>query len=59
MGLQTWKAAPNGRILKSDTLIAKNYLDEKHIRQLERTVTGYFDYIDSPLCGIPPAILFK
>ena len=46
MGLQTWKAAPNGRILKSDTLIAKNYLDEKQIRQLERTVTGYFDYIE-------------
>ena len=46
MGLQTWKAAPDGRILKSDTLIAKNYLDEKQIRQLERTVTGYFDYIE-------------
>ena len=46
MGLPTWKNAPNGRILKSDTPIAKNYLDEKQIRQLERAVTGYFDYIE-------------
>ena len=46
MGLTTWKNAPDGRILKSDTYIAKNYLDEKQIRQLERTVTGYFDYIE-------------
>lgn len=46
MGLTTWKNAPDGRILKSDTPIAKNYLDEKQIRQLERTVTGYFDYIE-------------
>lgn len=46
MGLTTWKNAPNGRILKSDVIIAKNYLDEKQIRQLERTVTGYFDYIE-------------
>ena len=46
MGLTTWKNAPDGRILKSDTIIAKNYLDEKQIRQLERTVTGYFDYIE-------------
>ncbi len=46
MGLATWKNAPNGRILKSDVTIAKNYLDEKQIRQLERTVTGYFDYIE-------------
>lgn len=46
MGLTTWKNAPNGRILKSDTPIAKNYLDEKQIRQLERAVTGYFDYIE-------------
>ena len=45
MGLTTWKNAPDGRILKSDTPIAKNYLDEKQIRQLERAVTGYFDYI--------------
>ena len=46
MGLTTLKNAPDGRILKSDTSIAKNYLDEKQIRQLERTVTGYFDYIE-------------
>ena len=46
MGLITWKNAPDGRILKSDTPIAKNYLDEKQIRQLERAVTGYFDYIE-------------
>ena len=46
MGLTTWKNAPNGRILKSDVFIAKNYLDEKQIRQLERAVTGYFDYIE-------------
>lgn len=46
MGLTTWKNAPDGRILKSDVSIAKNYLEEKQIRQLERTVTGYFDYIE-------------
>ena len=46
MGLTTWKNAPDGRVLKSDTPIAKNYLDEKQIRQLERAVTGYFDYIE-------------
>lgn len=46
MGLTTWKNAPDGRILKSDTPIAKNYLREKEIRQLERAVTGYFDYIE-------------
>ena len=46
MGLTTWKNAPDGRILKSDVIVAKNYLDEKQIRQLERTVTGYFDYIE-------------
>ncbi len=46
MGLTTWKNAPNGRILKSDVTVAKNYLKEKQIRQLERTVTGYFDYIE-------------
>ena len=46
MGLTTWKHAPEGRILKSDIGIAKNYLDEKQIRQLERAVTGYFDYIE-------------
>lgn len=46
MGLTTWKHSPNGRILKSDVMIAKNYLDEKQIRRLERTVSGYFDYIE-------------
>ena len=46
MGLTTWKNAPDGRILKSDVAIAKNYLEEKQIRQLERAVTGYFDYIE-------------
>lgn len=46
MGLTTWKNSPDGRILKSDVTVAKNYLDEKQIRQLERTVSGYFDYIE-------------
>ena len=46
MGLTTWKNAPDGRILKSDVSVAKNYLDEKQIRQLERAITGYFDYIE-------------
>ena len=46
MGLTTWKHAPDGRILKSDVSIAKNYLQEKEIRQLERAVTGFFDYIE-------------
>ncbi|MDI1324426.1 MAG: virulence RhuM family protein [Algoriphagus sp.] len=46
MGLTTWKNSPEGRVLKSDVIIAKNYLQEKEIQQLERTVTGYFDYIE-------------
>ena len=46
MGLVTWKNSPDGRVLKADVTVAKNYLDEKQIRQLERTVTGYFDYIE-------------
>ncbi len=46
MGLSTWKNAPEGRIVKSDVIVAKNYLPEKEIAQLERTVTGYFDYIE-------------
>ncbi len=49
MGLTTWKYAPDGRILKSDVSIAKNYLSEKEIRSLERTVTSYFDYIESQI----------
>ena len=46
MGLQTWKNAPEGRVLLSDTKIAKNYLPEVEIRRLERAVSGYFDYIE-------------
>ncbi|HPX75115.1 MAG TPA: virulence RhuM family protein [Bacteroidales bacterium] len=46
MGLTTWKNSPDGRILKSDVTIAKNYLPEKEIKRLERAVTGYFDYIE-------------
>ena len=46
MGLTTWKNSPNGRILKSDVTVAKNYLDEKQIRRLERAITGFFDYIE-------------
>ena len=47
MGLTTWKHSPEGRVLKQDVIIAKNYLQETEIKQLERTVTGYFDYIES------------
>ena len=46
MGLTTWKNSPDGRILKSDVTIAKNYLSEQEIKQLERAVAGYFDYIE-------------
>jgi hypothetical protein len=46
MGLTTWKNAPEGRILQSDVVVAKNYLDENQIRRLERSVSGYFDYIE-------------
>jgi len=46
MGLTSWKNAPDGRIIKSDIVVAKNYLQEKEIKQLERTVTSYFDYIE-------------
>jgi hypothetical protein len=49
MGLTTWKNAPDGRIIKTDVIIAKNYLQEKEISQLERTITGYFDYIEGLL----------
>ena len=49
MGLTTWKNAPDGRVLKSDVSIAKNYLQEKEIRQLERTVSSYFDYIENQI----------
>ena len=47
MGLATWKNAPDGRVLKSDTQVAKNYLPEKEIKRLERTITGFFDYIEN------------
>lgn len=46
MGLTTWKNSPDGRILKSDVKVAKNYLTDKEIKQLERIVSGYFDYIE-------------
>lgn len=46
MGLMTWKNSPDGRVLKSDVTIAKNYLDEKSIKRLERAVSGFFDYIE-------------
>ncbi len=46
MGLLSWKNSPKGRILKSDTVIAKNYLEEIEIKKLERTISGYFDYIE-------------
>jgi hypothetical protein len=46
MGLSTWKYAPEGRILKSDTTVAKNYLSEQEIKSLERTIGAFFDYIE-------------
>jgi len=46
MGLVTWKNSPDGRILKSDVAIAKNYLNEPEIRRLERSVSGFFDYVE-------------
>jgi len=49
MGLTTWKNAPDGRILKSDVSVAKNYLPEKEIKQLERAITSYFDYIENQI----------
>lgn len=49
MGLTTWKHAPDGRILKSDVNIAKNYLQENEIRQLERAISSYFDYIENQI----------
>lgn len=49
MGLATWKNSPNGRILKEDVTIAKNYLSEKEIRKLERAVSGFFDYVEDLL----------
>ena len=49
MGLTSWKNSPEGRIIKSDVIIAKNYLQEKEIRRLERNVSVYFDYVEDLL----------
>lgn len=46
MGLTTWKNSPQGRILQSDVIVAKNYLSEKEIKSLERNVSSYFDYVE-------------
>ena len=46
MGLTTWKNSPDGRILQMDTQVAKNYLTEKEIRSLERSISSYFDYLE-------------
>ncbi len=46
MGMTSYKNAPAGRVLKSDTVVAKNYLSESDIRKLERTVSSFFDYIE-------------
>jgi hypothetical protein len=53
MGLQTWKNAPKGRILKSDTKIAKNYLSENEIKDLERAISAYFDHIEMVIKNRP------
>ena len=47
MGLSTWKNSPKGRLLQSDVIVAKNYLEEKEIKKLERTISGFFDYIEN------------
>ena len=47
MGLATWKNAPDGRILKSDTTVAKNYLSEAHIKELNRIVSAYLDLAEN------------
>ena len=47
MGLTTYKNAPEGRVLKTDAKIAKNYLEQEEIKELERNVSGYFDYIEN------------
>jgi len=47
MGLQTWKNAPSGKIIKTDVTIAKNYLHEKEIKELERVVSMYLDYAEN------------
>lgn len=47
VGMLTWKNAPHGRILSTDVTVAKNYLDEKEIKRLERTISAFFDYIEN------------
>ena len=47
MGLTTWKKAPSGKIIRSDVSVAKNYLTEQEIRQLDRIVTMYLDYAEN------------
>jgi hypothetical protein len=47
MGLTTWKHAPHGKILKSDVSVAKNYLDEEHIRELNRIISAYLDLAEN------------
>ncbi len=47
MGLTTWKNSPKGRVISSDVKVAKNYLEEKEIKKLERTISGFFDYIEN------------
>lgn len=49
MGLKTWSNSPEGRVNKSDTTIAKNYLDEKELKSSERSVNSYFDYIEGQI----------
>ena len=51
MGLVTWENSPDGRILKSDVIVAKNYLNEREIRRLERGVSGFFDYVEDLIEG--------
>lgn len=46
MGLTSWKNAPKGKILKTDVIVAKNYLNEKELKNLERIVTMYLDYAE-------------
>ena len=47
MGLTTWKHAPDGKILKSDVTVAKNYLSEEHIKELSRIVSAYLDLAEN------------
>jgi hypothetical protein len=47
MGLKTWKQSPDGKVLKSDVAIAKNYLNEEHLKTLQRIVTSYLDLAEN------------